>query len=107
MSRFAFLNETTLRVYRYKYRSFGTPIIIIIVCIILFLVVIVPQFNQWLLMQQEIAISEQRVNILTNNLTFANKINGDNIDQYLQLVSKSLPTNKDFISVLTVISNAA
>lgn len=58
-------------------------------------------------MQQQIADSQRKINILTQNLDLAGKINGNVVDQYLQLVTKALPTNKDFIGILGAISNAS
>ena len=58
-------------------------------------------------MQKEIAISEERINVLTKNLTFANKINNTAADKYLRLVTKALPVNKDFVNILAAINDAA
>src|SRR5258708_6079152 len=107
MNRFSFLNQTTFSVYTYKYKAFVVPIIIILVCSFLFLTILIPQSEQWFLMQQQIAISEQKLEILTNNLSLAGKINSSVEDKYLQLVSRALPSNKDFIGVLAAISNAS
>lgn len=103
----SFLNQTTLRIYTYKYKPFFMPIVITLVCIILTFTLLIPQLNNWLTIQQQIADSQRRINILTQNLNLAGKINGNVVDQYLQLVTKALPTNKDFIGILGAISNAS
>src|SRR5579859_3840310 len=107
MSRLGFLNQTTFRVYTYKYRSFFTPIIIIGICSLLLVFIITPQIKRWFAVQQAIAISQRRVEVLTRNLTFAGKINSTVVDKYLQLVSKALPNNKAYIAILAAISNAS
>lgn len=107
MSKFSFLNQSTFKIYSYKYRAFFTPVIVIVVCLILFVAVIIPLTQQWYDMQQQIAASQQKIDVLTQNLNFAGKINGSAVDSYLQLVTNVLPTNKDFIGVLAGISNAS
>jgi hypothetical protein len=107
MSQVSFLNQSTYRILVYKYKLFAIPVGVIICCIILFVVVLVPQIRQWYATQQQIALSEQRLEVLTENLNLANKIDGIAADQYLQLVSKALPSDKDFVDILNAISNAA
>lgn len=107
MSKLSFLNQTSLRIYTYRFRAFLSPVLTIVVCMLLVLFFIIPQFQNWIDLQNQIAIKQQRVNILTNNLNLAGKINSSVVDKYLQLVSKALPEHKDYIGVLAAISTAS
>lgn len=101
------INQSTLRILYFQYKAFIVPVIVIFVCVIIFITVIIPQFQQVISLQGQIADSQQRVTTLNNNIAVATGINDTIVNSQLKTTFLALPQDKDFAAILNAISNAA
>jgi Tfp pilus assembly protein PilO len=89
------------------YKKFYISLGIILVCIVLFMFVIIPQFQQYSLQKNEIDEVQQRVNVLTNNLSFLSRLNQQEQTTQLTTVLAALPDDKDYAGILFAVKNAS
>jgi hypothetical protein len=69
--------------------------------------VIIPQFQQYSLQKNEIDEVQQRVNVLTNNLSFLSRLNQQEQTTQLTTVLAALPDDKDYAGILFAVKNAS
>lgn len=96
--------------YRYKdspYYSLGIAAVVIVVCLFLFFYIIIPQFGRWFSLREEVIATRERISILQNNINFINNLDKSRLNTQLQVASAALPAQKDFGSMLAVLSDAA
>lgn len=101
------IDSTTFWFLYRRYKEYLLPVGVIIACILLFLLVIIPQFQNFLDNQQQAKTESNKLIILKNNLNLLNNMNESQVDSQLQIVSAALPPNKDFEGILNGISVAA
>lgn len=99
------INSTTFNILYRKYKSFVLPIIIIIVCVILFFIVIFPQVTAVLDAKETERIERQKLEVLKNNYNLLQNIDLDKLNTDFELLSKTLPPNKDFAGIINSISD--
>jgi Tfp pilus assembly protein PilO len=87
--------------------SVGMSMVIIVVCFILILKVIVPQFNGWLEMNQQVKAAKDRIENLKYNVNFMEKLDKAKLDADYQVISSAYPADKDFAGILNSISVSA
>ncbi len=90
-----------------RYKEYLLPVGVIFACILLFLLVIIPQFQNFLDIQQQIKAESNKLVILKNNLNLLTNMDEPQMDAQLQIVSNTLPPNKDFEGILNGIAVAA
>lgn len=112
MKNDGWIGKRGFRYYYYRYRdsqyySFGIIGAVIFVCTLLVVFVILPEINQLVSIQNEVASTQQNIQVLQNNLTFINTMDKGNLATQLQTVSQALPPEKNFGLILNSISNAS
>ncbi len=96
--------------YRYKdspVYSITITLLVIATCLMILINVIIPQWQNWFSIRHEIEVTRQRIKTLNDNISFINSVPKFQLDSNLQLTTQSLPGEKDFSGILTVISDAA
>src|ERR1700722_17670353 len=78
-----------------------------VVCAILLIDWIIPELNNWFSIRDEVTATQARVDILQRNIAFMNNLNENTLDQQLQVVTQSLPEDKNFQTILNAISTAS
>lgn len=101
------IDSTTFWFLYRRYKEYLLPVGIIFVCILLFILLIVPQFQNFLDTQQQAKVESNKLVILRNNLNLLTNMDESQMDSQLQIVSAALSPNKDFEGVLNGISVAA
>jgi len=101
------IDSTTFWFLYRRYKEYLLPVGVIFVCILLFLLVIIPQFQNFLDTQQQAKAEASKLAILKNNLNLLTNIDETQTNTQLQIVSGALPPNKDFEGILNGISIAA
>lgn len=79
----------------------------ILICFFLIFYVIIPQLNSWFSIRQEVIATRARITTLQNNITFMDNLNKAELNTQLRTASQALPPEKDFGTMLDVLSNAA
>src|ERR1035437_2119042 len=101
------IDSTTFWFLYRRYKEYLLPVGVIIACVLLSLLVIIPQFQNFLNTQQQAKAESNKLVILKNNLNFLTNMDESQMDSQLQIVSGALPPNKDFEGILNGISVAA
>jgi len=101
------IDSTTFWFLYRRYKEYLLPVGVILVCILLFLLVIIPQFQNFLDTQGQAKSEANKLIILKNNLNLLTNMDESQLDSQLQIVSVALPPNKDFEGILNGISVAA
>lgn len=84
-------------------------VIIFILLIAAFLVfyVIIPQYDQWFSIQNEVADTKAKLDVVNNNLNFIGSLDKKKLNDKLKVASSALPLEKDFAPVIGAIADAA
>jgi hypothetical protein len=96
--------------FRYKdspYYAFVVIGVCIIVSIMLFAWVIIPQFNKWFSIRNEVIATQQKIQTVKDNINFMNTINTSFLDTQLNTATAALPAEKDIGSILSVLTQAS
>lgn len=106
------IGKKGLRYWYYRYRDSQYYAMVVIglsvtVCLLLLFNVIIPQINQWFSIRQQVVETRERIAILEDNINFVNNLDRGRLETQLQNASTALPPEKDFGSMLNVLSNAA
>lgn len=101
------IDLNTLKFLYVWYKDFIIPIFIISVSFLLFVKLIIPQFWDLLKVYEEEKAAVQTLSIMQNKLNFLKSISDSTLDSQLAIVSRALPTDKDFAAVLYAISDAS
>jgi len=101
------IDSTTFWFLYRSYKEYLLPAGVIFASILLFVLVIIPQFQSFLDTQQNIKAESDKLTSLKNNLNLLTNMDESQMDSQLQIVSKTLPPDKDFEGILNGISIAA
>lgn len=107
MNRPVIVNQTTARILYFRYKEFIVPVIVIFVCIVIVFQVIIPQIQQLFSLNDSIAATQNRIAVLEQNIATANQLDGAQLNSELQVATRALPSQKDFVGIVAAISNAA
>lgn len=99
------INSTTFNILYRKYKSFVLPFLIIIVCLILLFIVIVPQVQAVLDAKEKEKIEKQKLEVLKNNYNLLLNMDINKLNTDFELLSKTLPSGKDFAGIINSISD--
>lgn len=102
-----FINDSNLRIVYYRYKLFLYPVGIIVICLFIFFQFIIPQFQQFFILQTEITDNTQKLNLMKQNLDSLSLIDENSLNTKLRIVTSAVPAAKDYIGILSSISNAA
>src|SRR3989442_361008 len=112
MSRDVMLGQNNLRFlyYRYKdsqYVSLGLVVLVVSVCLMLFSRVVIPQFENWFSIRNEVVETNARIDAIKSNINFMQNLDKSQLNTQAQIASSALPTEKDFGAMLNALSDAA
>lgn len=98
------IDFNVLKILYAHYKKIIIPSFAIFISLFIFIKFIIPQIEGLILIKQETKASYDRVNILKNNLQTLTSLNDSDLDNTLQIVTKALPTSKDFNGILNALS---
>lgn len=101
-----YIQQVTL-LYYYRFKEFITPVIIIITCNLLLITIVIPQFLHILSVQNQAVNENENLQVLQQNFQKVNSINDNQLNSQFRLTVSALPPEKDVISILNTISEAA
>lgn len=112
MSKEIFLksNDFRLLYFRYKdtpYYSLLIISLVFMVCLILVFQLVVPQVQNWFSIRDEVIATQQRIDVINQNINFMSSLDKDEIEQQVKLTTTALPFEKDFGGILDAISDAS
>lgn len=101
------IDINTLRLLYIRYKVFIVPFLVIVVVIGVFIKVNVPAIEDLLKGYEERKSEKLTLEVMRNNLLFLKSINSSSLDSQFRIVSKALPLDKDFYSILNAISDTS
>lgn len=106
------IGKKGFRYYYYRFRDseyYSVAIIglTIIGCILLVFNIIIPELNQWFSIRDEVAATQQKIDTITQNISFINGLDRNKLNSQLQTVTSALPSNKDFGFMISALNSAA
>lgn len=112
MSRAIKYGDKSLRFLYYQYKDsvyyFPSVIAItVLTLILLFIYVVVPQFQRWFSIRNEVIAVRSKIDTLNQNINFMNNLDKNLVDSQLQIAASALPPEKDFVAIINVINEAA
>jgi hypothetical protein len=112
MNKRVFYGQSDIRYYLYRFReskyySLSIFTSVILVCLLLLLGVIIPQVTNYLSIQKEAIERREKIRIINSNIEFMNSLDRRNLDEQLEVLTKALPLDKDFVGILNALSDAS
>lgn len=101
------MDKASLLIGFNKYRSFILPLGVILVSVAILFFVLIPQINQYLNTRNQLKMETTKLNVLRNNFNFLSNLNEAQSESDLQVLTKTLPTGKDFLGIMTAVSDAS
>lgn len=100
------------RYWYYKYRdseylSVAMIVGTVIACLFLIFTVIIPQVTNWFSIRDEIVATRAKITVLQDNINFMNNLDKGMLNSQLSTATNALPPEKDFGSMLDVLSEAS
>ena len=89
--------------YRH-YKDYFLPILVIIGSFFVFLLIVIPQIQQYFNSKQQLDLDTQQLSILRNNYNFLSGLDESQENSQLNTLSTALPSGKDFAGVINAIS---
>lgn len=112
MKKEVYLGQNSFRFLYYRYKD--SPYYFLFFIIILFLVcsflifrIILPQFDSWISIRNEVEATENKINILRANINYMNSLDKGVIDEQLKVAAAALPVDKDFGVILIALNGAS
>lgn len=100
------IDQLLFRNLYYRYKRFVTPFTTILVCLLLFWFVVIPQIQNWLALRDALAIDEENLQVMHQNLSLVTSFDNAKLDTTLRTATNALPTEKDFAGILSSLQNA-
>jgi Tfp pilus assembly protein PilO len=95
--------EAAQTVFRH-YKDNILPLAVIFACILMLFFVIVPEFKQFLIAQEQLRAETQKLELLKNNYNFLSNLEDSQTENNYKILSRVLPPNKDFVGIMNAIS---
>lgn len=95
--------EAVTTVYMH-YKDNILPIAVIFVCILILFFVIVPEFKQFLVSQEQLKTETAKLQLLKNNYNFLSSLDETQLETDYNILTRALPSNKDFVGIMNAIS---
>jgi len=107
MTKRVSVDAATIRILYYRYKEFLVPVGAILVCLLIGYFLIIPQTSSWFALRDTVALEQQKLATLTQNVHFVSTLSKESVDKELQIASATLPPTKDFAGIITSLSQAA
>lgn len=104
--KFSF-DKSTLTILYTHHKAYIIPVGIVLVCVFTFFFLVSRQIQDVSLTKSEVEEAQKRITVLKENLDTLSKIDELAQNLQLELVSKTLPIEKDFTGILNAISQAS
>lgn len=106
------LSSRSLRLLYYRYKDSPFYLISIFIFLILFSLflfwkVVVPQISNWISINAEIEATEKRIAAIDSNIAYLSTLSNATLEEDYEITSTALPTEKDFVGMLTAVSLSA
>lgn len=101
------LDQQTVKMLYDHYKPYTVPIVTIFVCILIVWFFIVPQIQALNVLQDQVKAEKQKVDVLSRNYDILTSIDGAQLNDKMQIVSRALPDTKDYMGIVQSLSNAA
>lgn len=101
------LNSNFLTSSFEKYKEYILPIVVVLVCFIILFLIILPQFQNYLVSRQQLDAEARKLSTLKNNYNFLTNLDDTENDADFKTLSLALPSNKDFTGIISGISAAS
>lgn len=95
--------NTIIILYRH-YKDYLLPIFVILGSFLVFLLIVIPQVQQYFVSKQELELETQKLQVLKNNYNFLASLDQSEEETQLNTLSTALPPGKDFAGVINAIS---
>lgn len=104
--KFNFEFNNLLILYRH-YKDYLLPFSILVACVLVVFFVVVPQFQQYFSLQQELKAQMQKLEILKGNYNFLSNLDDSKSNTDFNALSLALPSGKDFAGIMNAVSYAS
>jgi len=104
------LEDIRLLYFKYKdtpHFSLGVVVIIILLCTTIIGRVILPQFDRWFSIQNEVKVAKVRIAVLEKNVQTLSTLNDTELTRQFNLSKQALPFEKDYTGIITTIDTIA
>ena len=106
------IGKKGLRYYYYKYRdseyyALSMIGVTVVVSFLLVFQVIIPQFNQWFSIREQVLQTRERIALLEDNISFVRNLDRARLQNQLNTASLALPPDKDFGKMLILLTDAS
>ncbi len=91
----------------HKYQGYVLPLVVIVASILLLFMLVIPQINQFFASKQEYDLQNQKLQVLKNNHNFLTNLSEDKTKSDLLMLTSILPSEKDFLGIITAVSDAS
>lgn len=103
-------NNLRFMYLRYKDSSYFTLsviVLIIVMCVLLVLTYILPQFEKYLSIRQEVIATRERTATVLDNVEYISNLDRRLLTTQMSAVSSALPPDKNFGNILEALSDSA
>lgn len=103
-------NDVRFLYYRYKdsdYYSWSLLLAALIVSAVLVMNVVIPLVRDNFSIRQEVQVLREKIRILNENINFMNNLDRTVLNSQVQTATRALPADKDYLSILSSLSEAA
>lgn len=103
-------NSIRFLYYRYKdspYYFLGIIALVVICCLFLVTQVIMPQYEKWFLIKNEVEITQQKIDILKQNINYMSSLDRAMVTDQFQVAISAMPVEKDFSAILAAVNDSA
>lgn len=101
------LEFSNLLILYKHYKDYLLPFGIIVVCFLVVFWVVIPQFQQYLSLQQELKVQTQKLETLKNNYNFLSSLDSSKSDADFNALTLALPSGKDFAGIMNAVAYAS
>ncbi len=107
-----FNKNSDIFLFYFKYKdtplyTFAVSILLLAISVLLIVKGIIPQFQNWFSINQEVSQVQERINTLEKNQSFLLNLDKNQLNHNFDTVVNALPFEKDYAGVLNVINAAA
>lgn len=112
MKKEVYFGKNSLRFlyYRYKdspYYFLGIIVFTILCCLVLIVQVIMPQYDKWFSIRNEVEITQKKIDILKQNVNYMNTLDRALVADHFQVAIAAMPVEKDFSTILAAVNDSA
>jgi hypothetical protein len=112
MYKRVFFGQKSLRFWYYRYKdspyyAIGVVAVLSTIAMCLLFLFVIPQFQTWFSVREEVTATQARVAALRSNTNFMSSLDRANLQKQLATAMNALPSEKNFDLILNSVSYAA